>query len=151
VKRSAIILALVLAATAGLAHAQKRLANTDKQGLGLKGHDPVGFFTDGRPVLGRAQYESTHNGVRYRFATAENKQLFDADPAKYEPQFGGFCAYGMSRGYAVDIELDAFQIVNGRLLMQYNKDVRDKFNENPQENLKKADANWPKVVDKEGR
>lgn len=149
-KKSAIVLVLILA-LAGLAQAQKRLVNTDKQGLGLKGHDPVGFFTEGRPVLGRAQYESTYNGVRYRFGSAENKRLFDADPAKYEPQFGGFCAYGVSRGYAVDIELDAFQIVNGRLLMQYNKDVREKFNEEPQANLRKADEKWPKVVEKEGR
>jgi hypothetical protein len=67
------------------------------------------------------------------------------------PQFGGFCAYGVSRGYAVDVELDAFQIVDGRLLMQYDKSVRDRFNQDTEGNLKRADANWPKVVEKEGR
>jgi YHS domain-containing protein len=150
VKRSAIVLVLLLA-LAGFAHAQKRLVNTDRNGLALKGHDPVAFFTLGRPVAGLPQFESVYKGTRYRFASAEHKKLFDGDPAKYEPQFGGFCAYGVSKGYAVDVELDAFQIVDGRLLMQYDKGVRDKFNQDPQGNLRRADENWPKVVEKEGR
>jgi YHS domain-containing protein len=148
-RKCAIILTLILLSVT--AQAQKRLVNTDKQGLALKGHDPVAFFTQGRPVLGDYRYESNYNGTRYRFASAENKKLFDTDPARYVPQFGGFCAYGVSRGYAVDVELDAFQIVDGRLLMQYDKSVRDRFNQDTEGNLKRADANWPKVVEKEGR
>jgi YHS domain-containing protein len=148
-RKCAIILTLLL--LSATAQAQKRLVNTDKQGLALKGHDPVAFFTQGRPVLGDYRYESNYNGTRYRFASAENKKLFDTDPARYVPQFGGFCAYGVSRGYAVDVELDAFQIVDGRLLMQYDKSVRDRFNQDTEGNLKRADANWPKVVEKEGR
>jgi YHS domain-containing protein len=148
-RKCAIILTLILLSVT--AQAQKRLVNTDKQGLALKGHDPVAFFTQGRPVLGDYRYESNYNGTRYRFASAENKKLFDVDPARYVPQFGGFCAYGVSRGYAVDVELDAFQIVDGRLLMQYDKSVRDRFNQDTEGNLKRADANWPKVVEKEGR
>jgi YHS domain-containing protein len=148
-RKCAIILTLILLSVT--AQAQKRLVNTDKQGLALKGHDPVAFFTQGRPVAGDYRYESNYNGTRYRFASAENKKLFDVDPARYVPQFGGFCAYGVSRGYAVDVELDAFQIVDGRLLMQYDKSVRDRFNQDTEGNLKRADANWPKVVEKEGR
>jgi YHS domain-containing protein len=148
-RKCAIILTLLLLSVT--AQAQKRLVNTDKQGLALKGHDPVAFFTQGRPVAGDYRYESSYNGTRYRFASAENKKLFDTDPARYVPQFGGFCAYGVSRGYAVDVELDAFQIVDGRLLMQYDKSVRDRFNQDTEGNLKRADANWPKVVEKEGR
>jgi YHS domain-containing protein len=148
-RKCAIILTLILLSVT--AQAQKRLVNTDKQGLALKGHDPVAFFTQGRPVAGDYRYESNYNGTRYRFASAENKKLFDTDPARYVPQFGGFCAYGVSRGYAVDVELDAFQIVDGRLLMQYDKSVRDRFNQDTEGNLKRADANWPKVVEKEGR
>jgi YHS domain-containing protein len=148
-RKCAIILTLLL--LSATAQAQKRLVNTDKQGLALKGHDPVAFFTQGRPVAGDYRYESNYNGTRYRFASAENKKLFDVDPARYVPQFGGFCAYGVSRGYAVDVELDAFQIVDGRLLMQYDKSVRDRFNQDTEGNLKRADANWPKVVEKEGR
>jgi YHS domain-containing protein len=150
VKKFTIILVLALA-TVAMAQSPKRLVNTDKRGLALKGHDPVAFFTEGRPIAGDHRYESNYKGTRYRFASAENKKLFEGDPAKYEPQFGGFCAYGVSRGYAVDVELDAFQIVEGRLLMQYDKDVRDKFNEATAANLKKADQNWPTVVEKEGR
>jgi hypothetical protein len=70
-RKCAIILTLILLSVT--AQAQKRLVNTDKQGLALKGHDPVAFFTQGRPVLGDYRYESNYNGTRYRFASAENK------------------------------------------------------------------------------
>jgi hypothetical protein len=77
--------------------------------------------------------------------------LFEADPKKYEPQFGGFCAYAASKGYTAKIEPDAFQVLNGRLLLQYDTDVRNLFNKDPQGNLKKADQNWPGIVEKKGK
>ena len=64
-------------------------------------------------------------------------------PAQYEPQFGGYCAYGASRGKTVPVKIEAWQIVNGRLLMQYDLDVKNEFNKDPQGTLKKADENWP--------
>jgi YHS domain-containing protein len=153
VRKSAIVFVLITVASLAAAQAapQKRLVNTDRQALALKGHDPVAFFTEGRPVAGDPRFESNHIGVRYRFASAENKQAFDADPAQYEPQFGGFCAYAVSRGYTADIDPEAFQIVDGRLLMQYSKRARDLFNQDTLGNLKKADQNWPGLVAKEGR
>src|SRR5688572_30690135 len=143
-------LVLLLAVTAS-AQKTKRLVNVDENGTGLQGHDPVAYFTENKPVKGDPKFSSVYNGARYWFASAENKAAFDAEPAKYEPQFGGFCAYGMSRGYTAPIEPEAFQIVDGRLLLQYNLDVRKKFNEDTRGNLKKADENWPKVVEKEGK
>ena len=151
-KLKVTLLAVVfLLAVAASAQKTKRLVNVDENGTGLQGHDPVAYFTENKPVKGDPKFSSVHNGARYWFASAENKAAFDADPAKYEPQFGGYCAYGMSRGYAAPIKPEAFQIVDGRLLLQYNLDVRDKFNEDTRGNLKKADENWPKVVEKEGK
>jgi len=126
------------------------LVNLDKSGVALQGYDPVAFFTQNRPVKGNPQFESKYAGARYFFSSAEDKAIFDANPAKYEPQFGGFCAYGVSRGHTVPIKIEAFQIVNGRLLMQYDLDVKNDFNKDPQGNLQKADQNWPRLVEKQG-
>ena len=134
------------------AHAQsKTLLNLDKNGLAVQGYDPVAFFTDGKPVKGNPQFTSSLKGATYYFASAEHKAAFDKEPAKYEPQFGGYCAYGLSKNKLVPIEVDAFQIVNGRLLLQYDKGIRDKFNKDVPGNLKLADANWPGLVSAKGK
>lgn len=129
----------------------KTLLNLDKQGIAIQGYDPVAFFTQNRPVKGRPEFESKYNGARYLFASAEDKSAFDANPAKYEPQFGGFCAYAASQNHTAPVKIEAFQIVNGRLLMQYDLDIRNKFNKDTQGNLQKADKNWPGLAQKEGK
>ncbi|HYL14548.1 MAG TPA: YHS domain-containing (seleno)protein [Terriglobales bacterium] len=129
----------------------KTLLNLDKQGIAIQGYDPVAFFTQNRPIKGRPEFESKYNGARYLFASAEDKSTFDANPAKYEPQFGGFCAYAASKNRTAPVKIEAFQIVNGRLLMQYDLDIRKEFNKDAQGNLQKADKNWPGIVQKEGK
>jgi YHS domain-containing protein len=129
----------------------KTLLNVDKNGVGIKGHDPVAYFIENKAVKGTAQFQSDLNGVTYYFASAQNKATFDANPAKYEPQFGGFCAWAVSRGYTAPIDPNAFQIVNGRLLLQYSLGVRKDFNQDAVGNLRKADANWPAIVEKKGK
>ena len=146
-----LVTVVVLAIAASAAFADKNLVNLDKQGLALQGYDPVGFFIDNKPVRGDPKFQSTYKGARYQFASEANKAAFDANPAKYEPQFGGFCAYGVSKGYTVPIKIEAFQIVNDRLLMQYDFGAQKSFNKDPQANLRKADDNWPKLVEKQGR
>ncbi len=148
-KQLALIFVL-LAATYALA-GEKFLNNLNKDGVALDGHDAVAFFTENKPVKGKPEFQSIYRGARYYFASADNKRLFDADPKKYEPQFGGYCAYGVSKGALYPVEVDAFQIVNGRLLMQYNADARAEFNKDPQGRLKMADNNWPKLVEKKSR
>lgn len=150
VKRSIALFLLLIAATSAFA-GEKFLNNLNKDGVALDGHDAVAFFTQNKPVKGKAEIQSIYRGARYYFATAENKKMFDAEPAKYEPQFGGYCAYGVSKGGLYEVEVDAFQIVNGRLLMQYNKDARTEFNKDSQGRLKLADGHWPKLVEKKGR
>src|SRR5262245_61471973 len=129
----------------------KELLNLDKNGLAIQGYDPVAFFTDSKPVKGKSEFQFRHDGALYYFASKEHRDLFKADPAKYEPAFGGFCAYGVSRNKLVQIDVNAFQIVNGRLLLQYSKGVRDYFNKDTKTNLVKADNNWPGLVEKKGK
>ncbi len=133
-----------------MAQTSKSLQNLDKNGLAIQGYDPVAFFTQGKPVKGTTQFQSTFKGAIYYFASSEDKSTFDSDPAKYEPQFGGFCAYGVSQGHTAPIKIEAFQIVNGRLLMQYDLDVKKDFNKDQSGNLAKADHNWPSIVNKKG-
>ena len=135
-----------LAMTAGA----QTLVNTDRSGLALQGYDPVSYFTDNAATEGSADITSTSGGATYRFASAEHKQMFDADPAKYTPQFGGYCAYAVSRGDTASIDPEAFQIVDGRLILQYSKSILATFNKDTSANLSKADANWPKLLAERG-
>lgn len=129
----------------------KDLVNLNGSGVAIQGHDPVAYFTDGKAVKGDPQFQSSANGATYYFVSAEHKAAFDADPAKYEPQFGGFCAWAVSQGYTASIDPNAFQIVEGRLLLQYSLGVRKDFSKDTAGNLKKADANWPGIVEKKGK
>ena len=129
----------------------KALINLDKNGLALQGYDPVAFFAENKPIKGSPDFKSSYQGATYLFASAENKLRFEKEPAKYEPAFGGFCAFGVSRNKLVEIDPEAFQIVDGRLLLQYSKGVRDDFNKDPKGNLAKANANWPALVEKKGK
>src|SRR6516165_8373493 len=139
-----LLLSLTLAMLALPVFAQtKTLLNLDKSGVAIQGYDPVAFFTDHKPVKGDPKFLTKRNGAIYFFASKEHKEAFNADPTKYEPVFGGYCAYGVSRNKLVEIDVDAFQIVDGKLLLQYSKGVRDDFNKDRNGNLAKADANWP--------
>ncbi|MDX1953145.1 MAG: YHS domain-containing (seleno)protein [Verrucomicrobiota bacterium] len=144
-------LALLLTATLPVFAQGKSLLNLDKSGIAIQGYDPVAFFTDNKPIKGDARFPFRYNGATYWFASRENRDLFKADSAKYEPLFGGYCAFGVSKGKLVEIDVDAFQIVDGKLLLQYSKGVRGDFNKDTQGNLARATANWPALVEKKGK
>lgn len=148
-KRMLVVL-MLFSALSTIATA-KDLLNLNGNGVAIQGYDPVAFFTDNRPVKGNPQFQSDYRGAKYYFASAEHKAAFDKEPAKYEPQFGGYCAYGASQGHPAPIKIEAWQIVNGRLLMQYDLSIKDKFNKDQQGNLHKADQNWPGIVEKYGK
>ena len=94
-----LLAALLVVIPVAYAMAQsKSLLNLDKAGVAIQGYDPVAFFIDGKPVKGKPELVVRHNGASYYFASREHREQFKADPAKYEPAFGGYCAYGVSRG-----------------------------------------------------
>ena len=122
--------------------------NLDTKGIGLRGHDPVAYFTVGAPTLGNSAFTAKHNGVTYQFASAANRIAFQADPAKYAPQFGGFCAMGVVLEKKLDGDPDAWHIADGKLYLNVNKDVQKKWLEDVPGNNKKADINWPQIKGK---
>jgi len=145
---AAFVLALALPA---MAQGTKTLVNVDGSNVAIQGYDPVAFFTDNKPVKGDSKYVTKSDGAFYYFASKEHRDLFVKNPEKYEPVFGGYCAYGVYKDKLVEIDVDAFQIVDGKLLLQYSKSIRDKFNKDTKGNLAKADANWPALVEKNAK
>jgi YHS domain-containing protein len=128
----------------------KSLVNVDANGLALQGYDPVGFFKQNRPVKGDPQFQSDYRRATYWFASARNKADFDANPAKYEPQFGGYCGYGVSVNKVAPISVEYFQVLDGRLILQHNQKAWDLWTRDVPSNLVNADLNWPGLVEKCG-
>lgn len=124
------------------------LVNVDGKGVILDGHDPVTFFTKGSPEKGKPDLVHNFKGATYWFATEENRQLFAKDPEKYAPQYGGFCAYAMSRDKLRPIDPEIFQVVNGRLMLQHSTKALNLFNEDLDNNIRLADEYWPGLVEK---
>lgn len=119
------------------------LINVDAQGLALQGYDPVAYFTDSRPTPGDPRFRSTYKGATYQFASAAHKTMFDSDPAKYEPQFGGFCGYAASINRVSPIGVEYWEILDGRLVLQHNEKAWSLWHKDVPGNLVKAEHNWP--------
>lgn len=118
-----------------------------KDNAAIGGYDVVAYFKESKPVKGITEFNVMYKGVKWLFANKTNADLFKANPEKYEPQYGGYCAYGCSRGYKAKTSHDAWTIVDGKLYLNYNTDVRDSWNKDQQGYIKKADANWIKIRD----
>lgn len=111
------------------------------------GYDVVAYFTEGRPVEGRSEFTTEWKGATWRFASRENLEAFKVDPEAFAPQYGGYCAYGVSEGYAVKGEPEIWKIVAGKLYLNYSKAVQKSWEEDIPGHIAKADANWPKVLE----
>jgi YHS domain-containing protein len=143
-RRISIILLTIAAVAANLPAGQ--VVNVDQNGVALQGYDPMAYFTDGLPVKGAKELAARYNDATYYFASAEHKAQFEKEPAKYAPSFGGFCAFAVSRGTTAPTSVDAFQIIDGHLVLQNNRDVLKRWQEDPKGNFEKAQANWRQIV-----
>ena len=113
----------------------------------VSGYDAVAYFTEGRPVEGSGDFVAAYDGAEWRFASAANRDAFLADPARYAPQYGGYCAWAVSQGYTASSDPEAWKIVDGKLYLNYSKDVQATWEQDFLGNITKADANWPSVLD----
>ena len=151
-RRAFIGFASVALAAAGEAWAEAPApVNTlgSPDGVAIRGYDPVAYFRDGRPRQGKPEFTARHGGASWRFASAEHKALFEADPERYLPAYGGFCAYGTSRGYLVKMEPEAWSFVDGRLYLNYDLGVRKTWLERAKAYIARADGNWPRLTTKD--
>ncbi|MGD1853673.1 MAG: YHS domain-containing (seleno)protein [Leptolyngbyaceae cyanobacterium] len=118
----------------------------DNNNLAIRGTDPVAYFTQGGPVAGSADFTHTWNNAVWQFATAENRDLFAANPEQYAPQYGGFCAWAVSQGYTASIDPNAWKIVDGKLYLNYSRGVQRRWERDIPGNISQANANWPGVL-----
>ena len=123
------------------------VADGDDKHLILFGHDVVSYFTDGRHQMGSPAHKSVHKGVTFRFASAEHKKLFDAEPAKYIPQYGGYCANGIAYGIPWGGDADTWRIIDGKLYIFGGAGSRDAFLLDAKANAALADKYWKEEVD----
>ena len=114
--------------------------------VAIHGHDPVAYFSEQQPVKGSEAHKVTYKGAEWHFASAENMALFEADPEKYAPQYGGHCAYAASRGYFADIDPAAWRVHDGKLYLNYSLKVQKLWEQDMAGNIVKGDANWPKML-----
>lgn len=144
--RRALLGLLLLAPLA--ASGQPASAIFADRGLAIRGYDVVAYFTQGRPTRGQPAFTHQWNGATWRFAIAAHRDLFVADPAKYAPQYGGFCAWAVSEGYEAPIDPNAWRIVDGKLYLNYNASIQRQWEADIPGRIARGDANWPTVAAK---
>ena len=123
---------------------------SDEPKLSISGYDPVAYFTDGKPVPGKTEFEYLWHKLRWRFANGEHRDLFAKDPDRYAPQYDGYCAMGAAAGEAAHkdtVDPEAWAIVDGKLYLTHRHQAMDDWRQNPTEYIKQADENWAVVKD----
>lgn len=129
-------------------HAQKSdVYVTD--GVAVHGYDVVSYFTDGKPVKGDIHFSIKWNNAVWCFSTNEHLNQFKSNPGRYAPQYGGYCAYGLSKNHKAPTQPDAWTIIDGKLYLNYDLDVRNLWKKDMQQRIAEADKNWPALRDKE--
>jgi YHS domain-containing protein len=135
-----------LAALSGSAAAGSKTpvprVNTADDGFAVKGYDPVAYFAAGEPAPGVDQYTYNWKGAKYRFAYAENLERFKADPEKYAPQYGGYCAYAMSLNRIADIDPHRWAIVDGKLYLNNGFVAQSLWSLDKHGSIVAADKHW---------
>ncbi|MEP7363613.1 MAG: YHS domain-containing (seleno)protein [Acidobacteriota bacterium] len=135
--------ALMTAAASMPAAARVDAVNQDEKKIAMHGYDAVAYFTDGRPVKGATKFAAQWRGASWMFATAEHRDQFQKEPEKYAPQYGGYCAWAVSKGYTANGDPEAWRIVNGKLYLNYSKSVQKKWEQDTAARIQEADRNWP--------
>lgn len=139
---------LVLIAWAGLAAAASANVNITNSITGVQGYDLVSYHTTQGPTRGNGHFVSVHDGVTYLFASKENKNTFDGNPAKYLPAYGGYCAFGVSVGKKFVGDPEVWKIVDGRLYLNLDKNIQKEWSKDIPGRIKLAEKNWPQIKDK---
>lgn len=113
--------------------------------IALRGYDVVAFYTEGKAITGSDKFMYNWKNVKWLFASAEHLALFKANPANYEPQYGGYCAYGLARGYKAPTMADTWHIQENKLYFNYNQKVKTTWQKEQQRFIDSANHKWPQV------
>jgi YHS domain-containing protein len=121
---------------------------TASDGLAAGGYDVTAYFTQGKPVRGSAKHELMLRGATWRFASAESKARFQANPAAYAPQFGGYCAWAVSQGYIASGDPQQWKVVDSQLYLNFNARAKELWEADQADAIKRGHDNWPGVLSK---
>jgi hypothetical protein len=116
-----------------------------EDGVAIQGYDTVAYFTDGRAMQGKPEFEHVWGGWRWWFGTAEHRDLFAREPDRYAPRFGGYCTGGLSLGYKMVPDPENWYIVDGELHLQHSKEGREKTLADPRPVIAKAEETWKRL------
>jgi YHS domain-containing protein len=122
--------------------------NVNKDGLAVEGYDVVAYFVDKEPVKGKSEFSAKVDGATYLFSSAENLSIFVAEPARYQPQYGGYCAFGVAKGFKPEVDPKAFKVVDGKLYLNKNPDIASRWNADIPGFIKSANDNWKTLASK---
>ena len=117
----------------------------ETDGVAIGGYDPVAYLSEQKAVKGSSAFTSVFNGSVFQFKSVANRDAFIASPEKFAPQYGGYCAFGVSRGYKAATSPEAFTVVDGKLYLNYDTEVRSMWAKDLPGYISKADKNWPAV------
>ena len=145
IKSALLGLALLFSGVA--ANAANVAIDVNENSVTLAGHDVVAYFTENKPVEGSPEYSAVYNDAIYQFSNAANRDAFKANPVKYAPKYGGFCAYGTALGKKFAVDGQAFKVVDGVLYVQKNLEVYDVWKQDIPGNITKAESNWDGIQD----
>lgn len=118
----------------------------ERSGIAIKGYDPVAYFTLGEATKGKSKISHTWKGAIWHFASTENRDLFIAEPRRYAPQYGGYCAYAVSRNSTASINPKAWKIVDDKLYLNFSPRIQKKWEKDIPGHIEAADQNWPKLL-----
>ena len=141
--KTTTIVALLAVLLSSCAHKQPEIYSDSS--AAINGYDPVAYFTDGKAVKGDEQFSFHWKDAHWLFASKEHMDLFTANPEKFAPQYGGWCAFGCSKGKKATTDPNAWTIVDGKLYLNHSLEVKDKWNQDQKKSIEKADMNWPVI------
>ncbi|MEM6491973.1 MAG: YHS domain-containing (seleno)protein, partial [Pseudomonadota bacterium] len=119
------------------------VVNQGSRGLAIEGYDPVAYFTQQAAVEGDDAFETEWNGATWRFASADHLATFEADPERYAPQYGGYCAYAAARDYIAQVDPEAWSVVDDKLYLNFSRGIRRSWERDIPGQIAAGDRNWP--------
>lgn len=143
---SALLILLAVIGVAKAAEAPEHV-NIGSDGYSIDRYDPVAYFTEARPVRGKPEFSAEYHGAKYSFSSKSNQELFLANPDKYVPQYGGYCAYGVVHGGKSDVDPEVWEIVDGKLYLMISGGTKSVWQKKKRAYIQKADKAWKFITD----
>lgn len=139
------VVLVALAAIPSVAGDSQTMINTGPDSVAIRGYDMVAYFTEGRPMQGKPEFAFSWQDAEWHFASAKHRGQFAADPMRYAPQFGGFCAMALTENEVKVVDPEAWTIVDGKLYLNFSKAGRVKFRRDLPGNIEKSEGNWAQI------